>query len=99
MFQRKVSRKMNLAHLLPDTAWHTFSSKDTKAFILVLVKVHLSPTSNSEQTLGFACLQLLGKNGAYVIYERSLIRPPMLMLIGCFFQDIFSVLFLSACLT
>lgn len=52
---------MKLAHLLPDTAWHTLSSKDTKAFILVFVKADFSPTSNCEQTLGFACMKLLGK--------------------------------------
>lgn len=58
---------MNLAHMLPDTAWRTFSSKSTKAFTLVLTKVDLGPIS--KQTLGSAHMQLLGESGAYMLTD------------------------------
>lgn len=59
---------MSLAHLLPDTAWHTLSCKDTKAFIQVLVK-WISNLCLTEQTLGFVFMQLLGKYGEHILTD------------------------------
>lgn len=64
----RFSRKMSLAHFLSDTAWHTFSCKDTKGFILVLVR-QISILCLTEQTLGIVFMKLLRKYGEHILID------------------------------
>lgn len=82
----------------PFAAWHCLAYiqlQEYKSFYPSASKGDLNPLSHWADT-GICLHAVIGKIWR-THFNRSLTRSPILMLIECFFQDIFSMLFFSAC--